>query len=226
MLSVRTIQFLKEHRNHPLLRPAVIALKKWRRLQSWGADRFMDIAFPALRDAFAIPSHVTKRERVQLYRLGRSAQRILEIGSYLGASAACFAAALATTRSDGKVYCVDTWGNETMPEGLRDTYSEFRRNTAAYGRLIVPMRGRSTDVVTAVRAQTEFVDLLFIDGDHSYDSVFADWHAYRGLLRKGSAVVFHDWGWAEGVQRVITEEAAQVVDMEGALPNLWWGRVR
>jgi cephalosporin hydroxylase len=124
------------------------------------------------------------------------------------------------------VYCIDTWGNETMPEGLRDTYEEFCRNTASYAHFIVPMRGRSTDVAATVKEHAEFVDLLFIDGDHSHDAVLADWHAYKDLLHKGSTVVFHDWGWAEGVQRVITEEAVRLVEKEGALPNMWWGRCK
>lgn len=223
---MRAIQYLREHRDHRLVRPAFLAVGAWRRLRAWSSDRFAEVAHPELRVAFAISSHVTKQERVQLYRLGRSARRVLEIGSYLGASAACFGAAMAKSGTHGKVYCVDTWGNETMPEGLRDTFDEFCRNTSAYADFIVPMRGRSTDVAAAVKAQTEFVDLLFIDGDHSYEAVLADWHAYRGLLREGSAIVFHDWGWAEGVQRVIAEEAAGVVQRQGALPNMWWGIVK
>lgn len=36
------------------------------------------------------------------------------------------------------------------------------------------------------------VDLLFIDGDHRYTSVLADWLLYNPLVRKGGLVVFHD----------------------------------
>jgi predicted O-methyltransferase YrrM len=169
---------------------------------------------------------MTKRERLQLYRLSRSARRVLEIGSYLGASANCFAAAIRASGQDGKVICVDTWTNETMPEGPRDTYAEFCRNTRDYARFIVPVRGLSAAVADRVKAETEFVDLLFIDGDHSYEGVLADWHAYGGMLRSGSVVVFHDWDWAEGVQRVIHENVTPLIDHSGTLPNMWWGRIR
>jgi len=36
------------------------------------------------------------------------------------------------------------------------------------------------------------VDLLFIDGDHSYEAVRADWENYHSLVRRGGIVAFHD----------------------------------
>jgi predicted O-methyltransferase YrrM len=36
------------------------------------------------------------------------------------------------------------------------------------------------------------VDFLFIDGDHSEAGVSADWRDYRGLVRPGGLVAFHD----------------------------------
>jgi predicted O-methyltransferase YrrM len=36
------------------------------------------------------------------------------------------------------------------------------------------------------------IDLLFIDGDHTYDGVRADWRMYGPLVRFGGLVAFHD----------------------------------
>jgi cephalosporin hydroxylase len=36
------------------------------------------------------------------------------------------------------------------------------------------------------------LDVLFIDGDHSYRGVSADFRSYRGFVRDGGLVVFHD----------------------------------
>lgn len=36
------------------------------------------------------------------------------------------------------------------------------------------------------------IDLLFIDGDHSYEGVKRDFDSYSGLVRKGGMVAFHD----------------------------------
>jgi predicted O-methyltransferase YrrM len=36
------------------------------------------------------------------------------------------------------------------------------------------------------------VDFLFIDGDHTYEGVKADFEMYSGLVRPGGLIVFHD----------------------------------
>ena len=38
----------------------------------------------------------------------------------------------------------------------------------------------------------EPVDFLFIDGDHTEQGVTADWEDYRGFVRSGGLVAFHD----------------------------------
>ncbi len=178
-----------------------------------------------MSDAFRVPSHLTTEERIALNRLAQGKLVVCEIGSYIGASACCFGAAL-IKGSSGKILCIDTWNNDAMTEGSRDTFAEFKVNTAAYAALIVPVRGYSTEVVSAVEAQAGHIDLLFIDGDHAYEGVRADWEAYKHLLRAGAVVVFHDCGWAEGVRRVIHEDVMPDVSNVKSLPNMWWGTIR
>jgi predicted O-methyltransferase YrrM len=179
---------------------------------------------PALWPSFKIPSHVTDPERLALYRLAAGKKAVVEIGSYLGASACCFGAALRSP-GDGRVYCIDTWNNDAMTEGSRDTRALFEENTARFRDVVVPVRGFSTAVVDQIAAKTQVIDLLFIDGDHSYEGAKADWDAYKSFLRPGSVVVFHDWAWAEGVKRVIAEDAAPRMREVDSLPNLWWGTI-
>jgi predicted O-methyltransferase YrrM len=64
------------------------------------------------------------------------------------------------------------------------------------------------------------VDLLFLDGDHSYEACLRDWQLYSQLLRPGSLVAFHDIAWAEGVQAVVTGPASAVATRLPGLPNL------
>lgn len=40
----------------------------------------------------------------------------------------------------------------------------------------------------------DYLDLLFIDGDHSFDGTRQDFEMYSPLVRKGGLVVFHDVG--------------------------------
>jgi predicted O-methyltransferase YrrM len=183
------------------------------------------LSHPQLAVAFAIPSHLTVQERIALSRLAASKRQVLEIGSYVGASACCFGAAQLDA-GFGRIYCIDTWTNDAMSEGARDTYAEFIENTSPFSRFILPLRGFSIDMFDQVRSLTDHLELLFIDGDHSYEGVKSDWEAYKHLLRPGSIVVFHDWGWAEGVRRVVTEDVSPWVTNSGDLPNMWWGTIK
>jgi predicted O-methyltransferase YrrM len=185
------------------------------------------IRYPQLKKAFGCKSHLTNKERVCLYRLAKDRRIIVEIGSYIGASACCFGAASLTTKDKKccKLICIDTWQNNAMSEGNWDTWEEFVKNTSDFSDLIVPVRGFSTDVVDFVSKQTKKIDILFIDGDHSYDGVKSDWEAYKGFLNVGSVVIFHDYGWAEGVKKLVDEDVMPLVKKYEKLPNLWWGTI-
>lgn len=190
-----------------------------------GKELFIKMRNPQLSTAFRIKSHLTAEERIALYRLALEKRNILEIGSYLGASACCFGAAV-KRHGLGRIYCIDTWQNDTMTEGKRDTWQAFQENTMSYKGYILPLKGFSSDLLSEVAAQVKSIDLLFVDGDHSYAGVKADWEAYRGFLTANSVIAFHDWGWAEGVQRVIREDVQPLLKDYDSLPNLWWGTLQ
>ncbi len=150
-------------------------------------------------------THMTLEERLLLYSLGLKQSPgavLLEVGSYLGASATFLAAAAVEMGGDTKVHCVDTWKNEGMTEGIRDTWNEFQKNTQRYSSVIVTHQGFSVEIA---KTFGEPIDLLFLDGDHSYEGCRADVLAWLPHLRPGGVLVMHDFGWAEGVQRVVRE---------------------
>jgi predicted O-methyltransferase YrrM len=145
--------------------------------------------------------------------------RALEIGSHLGASTCYIAAGLAQV--NGHLYCVDTWHNETMPEGEQDTLPEFKRNTAGLDGVITPLRKRSDQV-----AQDELslpLHLVFLDGDHSYVCTKADFERVAPWVAPEGVVAFHDVIWFEGVSRVIGEAlAGREWMVAGHVANLMW----
>ena len=53
------------------------------------------------------------------------------------------------------------------------------------------------------------VDLLFIDGDHSYEGVREDYQMYEGLVKKGGLIVLHDSVGYDSVAKLCTELRAQ-----------------
>ena len=173
---------------------------------------------------FGIPSDMTLAERLLLLSLARENRRdidvIVEVGSYLGASACCLAE---ECRNGSKVFCVDTWQNTAMSEGPRDTYEEFLRNVAPSRDKIVPLRGLSTDIAANFE---ERIDLLFMDGDHSGEGVWADLEAWLPKVRNGGIVILHDYTWAEGVQRA-ARELLVPLQVEGGrhVDSTYWTRI-
>ena len=59
------------------------------------------------------------------------------------------------------------------------------------------------------------IDLLFVDGDHSFYAVLGDILAWCPLVRAGGVVIFHDYG--NGARCPWTAGVAQAVD------SLGWG---
>lgn len=168
-----------------------------------------------------ILTHLKDNEKVLLKQLaGKIPKRgiILEVGSYVGASASFLA--LGCRKKSGRVYCVDTWKNEAMSEGLRDTYAEFLENTRHFRDVIIPMCGKSVDIA---RTFDKKIDLLFIDADHSYDACQSDVKAWIPHLKSGAIVVFHDYSWAEGVKRTVLELIKPIEKVTGEiLENIYW----
>jgi len=118
---------------------------------------------------------------------------IVEVGSYHGKSAVNLAYAARRIGKGARVFCVDTWMNTTIEHALNtDVYERFLNNTAAYRDVITTLRGRSAEVG---REWTRGpVDVLFIDGDHSYAGVTADIEAWVPHVRRGGLILFHDSG--------------------------------
>lgn len=105
---------------------------------------------------------------------------IVEIGSYAGGTLSVW-----TTLAE-TVFAVDlpptgiyaATGTAQQPHGARmvfgDSHDPLTRDT-----LRAALNGRP-------------VDVLFIDGDHTYPGVKADWEMYGPLVRPGGLIGFHD----------------------------------
>jgi predicted O-methyltransferase YrrM len=166
-------------------------------------------------------THLSVNEKIKLIQLANNVNGniFLEVGSYLGASSCFIAAGIKKPGKEAKLYCIDTWENDAMTEGKKETFQIFIENTKKYQDIIIPLRGISVEVAKTFK---DIIDFLFIDGDHSYEGVKADVDAWFPKLNKNAIVIFHDIGWAEGVQRVIAKEVAPRAKKEGRLPNLYW----
>ena len=74
--------------------------------------------------------------------------------------------------------------------------AKYLRGLAVDSQNIRLVRGDSSDINTKDQLVEKLygskIDLLFIDGDHSYQAVKKDFELYSPLVRKGGIVVFHD----------------------------------
>ncbi|EMI54707.1 class I SAM-dependent methyltransferase [Rhodopirellula sallentina] len=184
--------------------------------------RPISLASRGLWKASKIETHLTADEKEMLFQLARQSNgRAVEVGSYLGASS-CFLAAGLSGKPNATLSCVDTWQNDAMTEGARDTYAAFLANTKRYQQTIRALRGTSQDVA---RSYSGTIDILFLDADHSYEGVKGDWDAWSPHLADNATVVFHDSGWAEGVKRVIQEDIKPISEFDACLPNMHWATV-
>jgi predicted O-methyltransferase YrrM len=172
---------------------------------------------------FTIFTHLTWQERVILYRLAKEIEapfRLVEIGSYLGGSGYFLAAAASEDAIESVLYCIDTWKNDGMSEGRRDTWKEFTANTHRFSANIIPLRGLSIDIGKSFSGE---IDLLFIDGDHSYDGCRGDVETWLPKVKRGGTVLFHDYGWAEGVRKVVFDLTLRSILTSGtAYQNIYW----
>ncbi len=113
----------------------------------------------------------------------RPTRRVLEIGTAQGGTTFLLARAIPTT----------TWiaSVDLLPRHsrvLRFLCGPERRFSALRGSSATePMRRRIFTLVGEER-----VDLLFLDGDHSYEGVRSDFLQYSPLVRPGGLIVFHD----------------------------------
>ncbi|MGK2962889.1 MAG: class I SAM-dependent methyltransferase [Gemmatimonadaceae bacterium] len=192
-----------------------------RRARSLYVDSVVSRSAPA---AASIPTHMRRSELAALYDLALNCgpePAVLEIGSYYGASA-CYIGA-AVSELNGTVTCVDTWANEAMPEGPRDTYSAFAENTRWLGGVIVGVRKRSDEIVPDDLPAA--LDMAFIDGDHSYRCARTDARIAGPLLREGGILAFHDIKWFQGVARTVGELLATGEwTFDGSVDDLVWLR--
>jgi len=147
--------------------------------------------FPLLEPLFLIDTHMSFEERLKLFGLATTLPKgfmACEVGSYLGAST-CFLAAAASLKQ-GHVHAVDTWKNDFMPnEPAEDTWLRFCENTDRFRLWITAHRGMAREV----KDRVPNVELLFLDGDHSYDGTMAALADFVPKLNPGGILVMHDF---------------------------------
>lgn len=118
----------------------------------------------------------------------------VEIGSARGLSA-CYVGLALKELGAGHLYAIDPhmrtdWNDQDSV----DTYRLMQRNLRAFGvaNCVTIIREYSDKAAAGWDRQ---IDLIFIDGDHSYEGVKRDWDLFVPHLREFGVVIFHDTLW-------------------------------
>ncbi|MCA3555461.1 class I SAM-dependent methyltransferase [Aestuariivirga sp.] len=135
-------------------------------------------------------------------------RRILEIGSYEGASA-CFLIDLLGQTQPLDLHCIDTWDggieHKNWQIDMPAVENRFRRNIQkAVGRAAHPvavrtLKGSSHLELAKLIAEANSYDFIYIDGSHQAADVLTDAVMAFRLLQTGGVMAFDDYLWAEAL---------------------------
>jgi len=117
---------------------------------------------------------------------------IVEIGSYKGRSTVAMAYACVSTNRT--IYCIDTFsGNETDFKA-NDFFSHWLKNIKENNldQYVIPLRGRSVNMIKRLREEGVKIDFAFIDGSHQFIDVLRDFEGLYPLMKDGGQIAFHD----------------------------------
>jgi predicted O-methyltransferase YrrM len=156
--------------------------------------------FQRVFEARAVRTWSSIRERALLFGLAKStggAGIIVEIGAFCGGSAAFFAKGLASSARapTGKVVCVDPLLGAPpwlpLPPDLF-TLQELQDNLRHFGLLdLIDMRIGDSAAVGAIWPAVP-IDILLIDGDHSFEGALRDIESWLPKMRTGGFLIFDD----------------------------------
>jgi predicted O-methyltransferase YrrM len=128
-----------------------------------------------------------RTEIIQLLQLvrERDAKRICEIGGRMGGTLALFAQAAA---ADAQLLSIDL---AYLP-GQREALAAFARPRQRIVCVAADSHSEGASRQVAEWLRGDRLDVLFIDGDHSFAGVSDDFARYSPLVRPGGIVAFHD----------------------------------
>ncbi len=133
---------------------------------------------------------MTVRQTAYLFGLVRrlNAHEVIEVGRYKGGSTLVIAAAM---NGEGQFWSIDLGEKEARLHGEKThrSFDDQIRDICRRFGLRVDLRVGDS---RTIEVETGEVDLVFIDGDHSYEGVRNDFQRFGRRVRIGGAVLFDD----------------------------------
>lgn len=128
------------------------------------------------------------------YIMNEECKNYLEIGTHYGHSISNMLQSKYTSNYMA-IDIFEKWGDskiKNMEKTANDNASKYNIHNYTYK--IIKGNSQSKTTIDAVREYfPEGIDLLFIDGDHSYNGIIKDFNNYFPLINKGGYIVFDDY---------------------------------
>ncbi len=148
----------------------------------------------------------------------------VEVGGWLGRSAAYMAVEIINSGKKIKFDVVDIWDtskHESYVEIIKrygiSPYEQFIKNMQSVLHVVEPVRMLSTDA--AKKYANESLDFVYIDADHTYEALKEDITAWFPKVKQGGILGGHDY--CQSFPGVI-----KIVDEVFKSPNVeeisWW----
>ena len=117
---------------------------------------------------------------------------IVELGTYSGSSFAAFCQAVEACRSDTKCYGIDLWeGDIHMGQFDEELFQEISSYVDEnYPNIATLVRKDFNEAAKSFEGKS--VDLLHIDGTHTFEAVSNDFNTWLPKLSDQAVVLFHD----------------------------------
>jgi predicted O-methyltransferase YrrM len=131
------------------------------------------------------PSQLSVAERNALARHATGRKRLVEIGVYFGASTKLLRSVMAP---GGEIVGVDPFFRGRLGLPFQKWTAERQLADSANG------SARLIDAFSqdAVKTWSSPIDFLFIDADHSWKGIDADWKNWSKFIEPGGIVALHD----------------------------------
>jgi hypothetical protein len=120
-------------------------------------------------------------------------KRIVELGTHYGTSLWAFSQSVKDQQIDTEIYAVDTWKGEKHAgfygEEVFEEVKEIQKRY--YKDLEIKLIRKTFDEATA-DFQDESIELLHIDGLHTYEAVKRDFEKWNPKVKDDGIIIFHD----------------------------------
>lgn len=118
---------------------------------------------------------------------------VVELGSWKGTSFYSFCQAAKDNRLNTKLVAIDTWQGDTQAGMFgNDVFSQFTGLLSKYYVNVQASYLRKTFNEAVNEFEDHSIDILHIDGFHTYEAVSNDFNTWKNKVKPNGVILFHD----------------------------------